>query len=357
MGLFRRHLAVRALAGALLCAGGCGEATRDAPAPIDVEAVLGEPGVHPGQFDYPRAMDAHDGMLVVIDKSARVQVIDPESGDCLGGWRMPAWKLGKPTGVTVAPHPLEPGEVAIWVPDTHYHRVAVYDWPELDGRIREPDDDDYPEPVVEFGEYGAEGGQFIYTTDVAVIPGDDTRAGRVYVSEYGGNDRVSIFEREGDSFAFVRAFGTLGSGEDPAAIEFNRPQSIEINLGRGELVITDSCNHRVGRFTLEGELIAWIGSPASAGEGLGSFRFPYGLALLRGGEALVAEFGNCRVQRIDLETGAGLGIRGEPGRSAGQLATPWAVEVIGRDAFVLDSGNSRVLRFRSPTRAMAGGRP
>ena len=125
---------------------------------------------------------------------------------------MPAWQLGKPTGVTVAAHPTRPDDIAVWVPDTHYHKIAVYEWPELDGVLREPDDSDYPTPIFEFGGYGDGEGEFIYPTDVAMIP-SDAGPHRVYVSEYGGNDRVSIFEigpgSDGDAAAeFVGSFGT-----------------------------------------------------------------------------------------------------------------------------------------------------
>jgi nitrate/nitrite transporter NarK len=83
---------------------------------------------------------------------------------------------------------------------------------------------------------------------------------------------------------------------------------------------------------------------------------------------MISEFGNNRLQRVDLTTGASLGIFGNAGRGIGQLVTPWAVAAVGEELFVLDSGNSRVQVMRKPTgrprelaavgdaRAIGGGR-
>jgi hypothetical protein len=98
----------------------------------------------------------------------------------------------------------------------------------------------------------------------------------------------------------------------PTDIIFNRPQSIEIDRAARELVITDACNHRLGRFTLDGELIAWIGAPEDD-----TFRYPYGLLLLEGRQALVAEFGGNRLSLVDLDAGAVIRTLGCAGPRAG----------------------------------------
>src|SRR2546423_1001204 len=77
---------------------------------------------------------------------------------------------------------------------------------------------------------------------------------RIYVSEYGGNDRVSVFDKE---HKFLVSFGRPGSGDQADPVEFNRPQSIGVDQKRGRLVITDAVNHRVGVFTLDGKLVRW----------------------------------------------------------------------------------------------------
>lgn len=337
-------MGLRAVVVALLLAVqyGCGDPS-DAPDRLDHTALFGEPGRSPGQFLYPRAMDADDHSLWIADKSARVQRLDPRTGAPIAGFSMPDTAQGMPTGLTLAPHPADPRRIALWIPDTHYHRVLVYDTAEI-GPDSAQGTAPTPAPIARFGDYGTGPGQFIYLTDVAVLTGPDGALERVYVTEYGGNDRVSIFD---PSFRFISSFGRFGVGDDDQGVRFNRPQSIEIDPSRRELVIADACNHRIGRFTLDGRLIAWIGSPTDE-----TFSYPYGLRLLEGGRALVAEFGGNRLALVDLGTGAVIKRLGIPGREPGELASPWAVAAHGRRAYALDSGNNRVQVFSLPAQAL-----
>lgn len=331
------------LALALTVLSGCEPATREGGA-LEVVRTLGERGAFPGQFAYPRAIEGDGESLWVVDKEARVQQIDPESGRCGVWWRMPEYALGKPTGLTVGPATLPDGTVgrALYVADTHYHRVLVYPLPrDHPGRATEIT----PQPIAAFGSIGTEPGQFIYPTDVAVLTDDRGRVERLYVSEYGGNDRVSAFDAE---YNHLFSFGTLGDGLDPGAVEFSRPQSMVIDPERRELILADACNHRLGRFTLEGELIGWVGSPDPGADAPIRFDFPYGLQLLEDSTLLVTEFGAARLQRVDPATGGSLGVFGVAGRGEGELATPWSAVVGGRVTYVLDSGNNRVVVTRLP---------
>ncbi len=331
---------------------GCSDEVSGEARAIETRLVFGEVGRQPGQLTYPRAMAAVPGespALLIVDKTARVQMFDAASGDFLGGFRMPELELGKPTGLCVATHPADPSRHALYVADTHYFRVLVYELPDAIG-----DDPSVPrEPYATFGSYGTENGQFVYPTDVAVLHDRAGRVERVYVSEYSGNDRVSVFDVGVDDDGaptFTFAFDIAGPGvpgEDTEPV-LRRPQTLVIDHEHRELLLTDACDHRVGRFTLGGELIKWIGSLETASGAPGAFKFPYGLALLEDRTALVSEFENARIQRIDLETGECLGLWGRPGRGAGELSRPWAVEVIGTTAYVLDSDNDRVVAFRSP---------
>ena len=116
----------------------------------------------------PRLLINH---LAVVDKTGRIQRLTT-TGERLLTWRMPATAAGYPTGLTFGP------DGNWYVADTHYHRVMVYT-PE--GRL-----------VRRFGEFGQGDGQFIFPTDVAFAPD-----GRIFVAEFGGNDRISIFSPEG----------------------------------------------------------------------------------------------------------------------------------------------------------------
>jgi hypothetical protein len=340
--------------------GGC---SREAPAggPLDVTVVLGEVGTAPGQFSFPRCLDSDGASLWVIDKLARVQRMDPVTGACVGGWPMPASELGKPTGITAwrakdaSGGEVGDADVLVLIADTHYHRVLIY---RAGALVENADDARAPtgELVAQFGAYGEGPGQFIYPTKVTVLPSaDGTQIARLYVAEYGGNDRVSVWEPTSPGrleFQAVKTFGTFGGSASKELVQFNRPQSMALTRGHDELVISDACNHRIGRFTLDGGLIAWHGGGASGqdpGQAPGQFNYPYGLTMLDDSTLVVAEFGNSRVQRIDVASGKSLGILGQRGRRRGELATPWATAVVDGTLFVLDSGNNRMQGVRVPT--------
>lgn len=282
---------------------GCG--VRDPNDVPGLRRLFGRTGMGPGEFSYPRAgARSPDGRLYIVDKAARIQCYSP-AGEFVLDWHMPEWSAGKPTGLTVAP------DGRVFVADTHYARVKIFD---PNGA-----------PLATFGTFGHGPGQFILPTDVAV-----DAAGDIFVSEYGGNDRISKFT---STFEFVTSFG----GPDAGDARTQRPQSLLID--HDALWVADACNHRICRFTLDGTLQASFGHE---GSGLGELRFPYSVDRLSDGSLVVAEFGNNRIQRFDTD-GRSLGVWGEAGRHAGQLAYPWAA-IAGADdsIYVIDSGNNRV---------------
>lgn len=336
--------------------------------PLKVVKTIGEPGDAVGQFGYPRATCSDGKTLWVIDKLARVQRFDKD-GNVLGVWRMPQYEKGKPCGISAwvpkgagATDQNEVGPI-LFIADTHQQRVRIYqtNWTTAGASgsdARQPSEQTEPELLLSFGSYGTGPGEFIYVTDVAIVPSADGQAvERLYVSEYGGNDRVNIFDitpplrvgmKPGEfAVKHVGAFGKFGeSFGEP--VEFQRPQAVMFDAERKMLVISDACNHRIGTFTMEGKLINWFGSREGVGSKPGEFSYPYGVALLGDGSAMVSEFGNNRVQRIDLTTGACLGIFGQAGRAPGQLSTPWALTVWDDRVYVVDSGNSRVQVIEKP---------
>jgi DNA-binding beta-propeller fold protein YncE len=278
--------------------------------PAEPKAIWCETGTAPGQVVYPRAISYSPGddSYFIIDRVAHVQHLDHD-GKYLNGWRMPDWKNGKPVGVSVGP------DGNLYVPDTHYHRVVVYS----------------PQGVLlrQWGKEGTGPGEFIYPTDVAF----DTH-GHIFVSEYGDNDRIQVFDHAGNR---LYVFGKFGDGNG----EFSRPQSMVID--GDNVYVTDACNHRINVFKTDGTFVRNMGN---CGSGLGQFRFPYGLDEDAEGRLVVCEFGNNRVQLIDKETGKGLKTWGSAGREPGQMAYPWGVCVDKRDRVVaVDAGNNRLQVF------------
>lgn len=400
---------------------------------------FGEVGSQPGQFANPRGLDILKALpatadqlalpeeLWIVDKLARIQRIDPETGASLGGFRTLKWDIGRPTGITAwrstnliyDPALNDPAlnnpalnnfdakasprgaRTLLFVPDTHYHRVLVYDAEQAvaannAGTVS-------PEPILQFGSFGTDAGQFVYPTDVAILTDDAGAIRRLYVSEYGGNDRISIYEPTQieatataakspatlmNGFTFVRTFGRFGDGSEHEAskIEFNRAQAVVVDAARERLVVADACNHRIGVFTLEGQLVRWIGEYEPGGDAAavangdlaaanqaansnqsddsskaGSrvrLRYPYGVTVRGDGTAMVSEFGASRIHWIDLETGLSLGTFGVRGSKPGEVIAPWAVgfSQSGSRVLVLDSGNNRVQGFElgnTPRRRIA----
>jgi hypothetical protein len=351
-----RDLSTLLLTCCMLAPGGCDSSAIGPDGELKPLATFGGLGDVPGRFAYPRTVESGADVLWVIDKSARIQAIDPETGQCRATWRMPEFDLGKPTGLCVAPGVGADGtwkRELLYIPDTHYHRVMIVEPPALPATGRA---DGGEKIVATFGSAGTGPGEFYYPTDVFVLlNADQTKVERIYVSEYGGNDRVSVFD---PSFKFLFSFGVFEPASDDKKIQFHRPQSMTMwtrSDGTRELLVSDSGHHRIGRFTLDGALIGWIGSPDKFGRGLGDLNSPYGIQVLDDSTALVAEWGNNRVQRIDLATGKGLEIYGSPGSEDGQMLAPWAVVARGKKAFALDSGNNRIIAFRSPSAAAGMG--
>jgi DNA-binding beta-propeller fold protein YncE len=274
------------------------------------EFAFGDRGLGHGQFVYPRAMAlAPDGCVYVVDTTARIQRFSP-TGEFETCWQMPEWTAGKPTGLSVD----SAGRVL--VADTHYHRVIIFD---RDGH-----------ELARFGSNGTGDGQFLLTT-VAVAD----QKGRIYVAEYGDNDRINVFSPD---LKYLYSFGQENMGETPLI----RPQSIAVD-GDGTLWVADACRHRVCHFSPEGKLIGTFGS---FGRGPGQLQYPYHVAVCPDGTLLVSEFGNNRLQRFDRK-GKSLDTWGGTGTAPGQLLSPWSAVVNNKGlVYVLDSGNNRVQVFR-----------
>ena len=275
---------------------------------VPSDLVVGAPGRAPGLFETPRglALDPQGEVFYVVDKTARIQRFGFD-GRFQHGWPMPESQVGKPVGLSVAP------DGRVYVADTHYHRVIVFD---SEG-----------EELQRFGSFGTAPGEFVYPTDIAF--GTD---GTIFIAEYGTNDRIQVFSSDG---AWIRTIGTSGRGDGGLA----RPQSIALSNDGTELFVADSCNHRISVFGTDG---SWRRHLGGAGHQPGEFNYPYGLQVLDDGALLVSEYGGDRIQLVAPDDGRSLGTWGGTGFTKGRVHMPWGVGAAGGRLFVLDSGNSRV---------------
>ncbi len=286
---------------------GCGSSNASTP-----ELVWGIRGTKPGWLSKPRvaAFDADDH-LYIADLTDRIQVFDRD-GKYLRHWTMPSLNVDGPSGLTVD----RLGRVL--VADTHFYRVMVYD---RSGKFLQQ---------IGAGVQGYSPGLFGYPTDTVI-----DSVGNYYVSEYGDNDRIQVFSREGE---WLRQWG--GHGYD--AGQFLRPRAMAIDTD-DTLYVADSCNHRIQVFDTSGKLLRQWGE---RGGEPGRMSYPYDIAFGPDGSLYVCEYGNSRVQKFDRQ-GRSLGLWGGPGRNPGQLNNPWALAVDSTGAVsVIDSNNHRVQRFR-----------
>ncbi len=314
-----------------------------------VIGVFGGLGRGPGSFYYPRAIAAEpNGSIFVVDKTGRVQRYSAE-GRFETVWTMPETAQGKPVGLAVHP------DGRIFVADTHYHRVLIFDrdgtllggfgasvgrgvtssdspggLASVDNRRGETTSSDNPRGL----KSAARNGDAELQLPTAVAFDAD---GFIYVSEYHGNDRITKWSPE---LRFLKAFG-----EEPIdGLRLSRPSGLAITAPcNGDeaqtLWVADACNHRLVGFTLDGRVLKTIGT---FGRRPGEMRYPYDVRLTPDGMLLVCEYEGTRLQWFSTD-GRSLRLWGRPGRQPGELFAPWgATYGPGGRVYVVDSLNNRV---------------
>jgi len=246
-----------------------------------------------------------DDQVLVLDTAGRVLVYDG-AGALIRQWTMPAYDIGRPEGVVQ----LRDGRIA--VADTHYHRVVLF---AADGTVS--------------GYLGSEGsgaGQFQFPVGVATDPG-----GNLYVSEYGGNDRVQKFSPALKPLASIGGFGIQPG-------KFQRPQGVTWHQGR--LYVADAMNNRIQIFTDDGGFIGVLG-----GAGAPELDLPYNVVFAPDGTLTTVEYSGNRITRLAAD-GRLLGRYGRAGAGAGQFSTPWGMTVDGHGrVWVADTGNRRLVEL------------
>ncbi len=277
---------------------------------FDRVRVIGTRGTGLGQFNKPRsvAVDAHDN-LYVADMTGRVQKFSSD-GVFLLSWQMPQTDLGRPKGMC------RDGAGNIVVLEPHYSRVNHFS---IEGKL-----------VRQWGEPGTNAGQVYFPRSAAV-----NSKGEIYISEYGLTERVQHFSAQGNTF--LNIFGAPGGG----AGEFNRAEGIGIGP-QDQVVVADSCNHRVQIFSPAGKYLRTYGR---AGRARGELSYPCDVRVDAAGYQYVCEFGNSRIQIFDAQDRP-LELLGGVGAAPGQFSNPWGIALDSAgNLYVADSMNHRVQKF------------
>jgi sugar lactone lactonase YvrE len=317
----RRHVLKVGAVGSCALAAGC--LGRRGPQEGRLEAVWGLPGNLPGRLFRPRAIavDADD-LLYIVDMTPRIQVFTGE-GKLVRGWQPPKFDTGRPSGLSFD------NAGNLLVADTHNYRILVYT---AEGKLLD-------EQTIG-GVCGSGDGELQFVTDAAQDAG-----GNYFVAQYGEYDRIQKFSAERK---FLLSWGEHGHELG----QFLRPQKMVIDR-RGLIWVTDACNHRVQVFDASGEEARLVKSWGEQGYELGQLNYPYDILLddaaLAGemeGRVYLCEFGNHRVQKFTLD-GEFAGSFGMNGRREGELDQPWGIARNSQgQMFVLDTYNHRVQRFR-----------
>lgn len=145
--------------------------------------------------------------------------------------------------------------------------------------------------------------------------------------------KILICDTDGNT---IRSFGEPGSKEG----FLNFPRGVTCDLD-GNLLVVDSNNCRVQKFSPKGDFLAGLGSVGSIG---GAFATPQGIFADKNKRLLVADTRNHRIQIFkDSEL---VGVIGELGDGESQFRLPTACVVDSKDQIlVLDSKHGKVKVF------------
>jgi tripartite motif-containing protein 71 len=188
----------------------------------------------------------------------------------------------------------------------------------------------------EWGSYGGGHGQFGPIGGLAT-----DAAGNVYVVDSEHN-RIQKFDPNG---TYLKSWGRHGSelGEFNfgSSKDYTHPPGGGIAVAGNFVYVADSGNNRIERFNLEGgEGLEW----GTRGSGPGQFIYPRGMAASET-QVLVADDDNHRIERFD-PNGAFLGAVGSEGTGPGQFGFPYGVTLdAAGNVYVADDLNHRVVKL------------
>ena len=104
--------------------------------------------------------------------------------------------------------------------------------------------------------------------------------------------------------------------------------------------MTDNLGNCVYIFEKDGSCLRKTGSK---GSNTGEFQHPEGISFLNDNEVLIADYGNNRIQRLNIHTGTMVKSFGRKGKEKGELNNPVDVAVDDEERItVTECGNHRI---------------
>jgi uncharacterized protein (TIGR03663 family) len=201
-------------------------------------------------------------------------------------------------------------------------------------------------PVAVWGGAGTGDGQFNNPRNVAIGPD-----GSVYVAD-GGNHRIQKFSSEGE---FITAWGHMcrmfegraGCQEADGAGGLYDPWGLAVD-GDGFVYVADTWNHRIQKFDGDGQFVTMWGTHGvqeQATEGAGLFWGPRAVAVGPQGRIYVTDTGNKRVQ-LFMPDGQFVSQWGGKGLQEGKLDEPVGLAIAeDGSTYVADTWNQRIQLF------------
>ena len=190
---------------------------------------------------------------------------------------------------------------------------------------------------LQIGGPGAAPGQLAGPRGVAIAP-----SGELYVAD-AMNHRVQRFSADGQLIGEWGTFAAAPEGGEAPAGTFNEPWDVAVGPD-GSLYVADTWNHRVQRFTEDGRHLTSFGSFGQTGEPT-AFWGPRSIAVDSNGRVFVTDTGNKRVVIFDAE-GNPIGQFGGFGLELGGLDEPVGVDVdMDGRVYVADTWNQRIQVF------------
>jgi hypothetical protein len=199
--------------------------------------------------------------------------------------------------------------------------------------------------ISKWGSYGMANAQFDAPFSAIV-----DSSGNVFVADTI-NNRVQKFQLSNpcptgtkqivSGICFVTKWGSQGTANG----QFEGHRNIAVD-SLGNVFVADTDNHRIQKFTNNGN---FIGAWGSLGTSNGKFQYPLGVTIDLSGNVFVADTANHRIQKF-TNSGTFVTKWGSEGNADGQFSSPVDIDVdTSGNIFVVDNDNFRIQKFVEDT--------